>query len=146
MESIINDLKSALEKMNAEAVKAEKRNAELNDLISKANVKIADLTARENALNVREEKLKDIQNVADAKIAVAQSRADVNADKAAIANANKALQEAQAKIEAKDKELTQIIAIYKQKTANCDAYKAQLEADRQAMKANILEELKKGLK
>ena len=146
MESIINDLKSALSKMNAEVVKAEKKTAELNDLIEKALVKQADLSERSNALNAREEKLKDIQNVADAKEAVNASRVEVNADKAALANANKSLQEAQAKIEAKDKELTQIIAIYKQKTANCDAYKAQLEADRVAMKANILEELKKGLK
>jgi len=146
MESIINDLKSALEKMNAEAVKAEKKTAELNELIGKANIKLADIVSRETSLKTREEKLKDIQNVADAKEAVAKSRSELNADKQDLANANKSLQEAEAKIEAKDKELTQIIAIYKQKTANCDAYKAKLEKEKAEMKANILEELKKGLK
>ena len=146
MEEIINDLKSAYDKLNVEVVKAEAKSKELDVKLNALKEKEAKIVSRETSVLASEEKLKDIQNVADAKEAVSKSRVELNAEKQALAEANKALSASKATIEAKEKELAQFIGIYKQKTAYCDAYKTQLEADRAKMKESILEELKKGLK
>lgn len=146
MEAIINDLKSAYEKLNSEIAKAEKKTAELNVLIEKENAKLSDIVSRETALKAQENKYKTFDSAEVMVKSANDLRASVNSEKAEINARASELAKKSLDVEEKQKHLDQMIGIYKNKQEKCDAYKAQLEKDRAEMKQSIIAELQKGLK
>lgn len=145
MEQIINDLKSALAKMNEKADMFSKSSAEADFVIADLRKQMKLVSDREIAVAGKEKFYSEYD-------AVEKIRADVKAEKNALAKAKLDF-EAEKKSVASDKEsvkseketLSKTIAMYKQKIENCDKEVKKLEEDRKQLEAKIIENFTKNL-
>jgi chromosome segregation ATPase len=146
MDAILNDLNSAYVKLKELLSVEEKKKSELEQLVSDAKIKASKLSDRENAIAVKEAKYKEFDAVQVMRDGVSADRQALNAEKKIVNDTSANLQAKLAEVALRQSDLDTRIAIFKQKNANCDAMKSQLEKDRAEMKQSIIAELQKGLK
>ena len=145
MDAIINDLKSAIDKLNVKTALADKRAAEAVAASKKYEVKAADLATREITVSEKEQKYRGFDNIEAAKESINKARAEVNSAKAEIVKEKAALVEAQANLAKDKKDIEEKIALYRKKNENCDKMAAKLELDRKDLEKNIIAQFTKSL-
>lgn len=138
----INEVYDELKK-NVEVEKS--KIVKLNELIEKNSKAIDDIKRRELEVTIKEKKYADYGSIEVAK----KKNTD---DKIALVSEKRELEEAKVALAAKSetiakekKELDNLIALYKKKSASVDELKAQLTEDRKNLEAKIIASFTKSL-
>jgi chromosome segregation ATPase len=145
MEQIINDLKSALAKMNERSDKFSAKTEELESLIINANKKISELVKREDVVKAKEDFYAGYDAVEKIRADVKSERISMAKEKSELEFDKKNLNSDKEEVRAEKENLAKTIALYKQKIENCDKEMKKLEDDRKQLEAKIIENFAKNL-
>lgn len=146
MEKVLKSLNEANERLNFLIKSTEEKESALVAKLDLVIKKQDELDAREEAVADREAEVAKYGAVEKAHADLGKLRGEVSAELAKAKSAKEDLEKKVASVELKQKELDEIVAIYKKNMQNCADERKKLEDDRKVMKEQILEQLSKGLK
>lgn len=146
MDAILNELKSAHNKLQMLVVQNEKKQVELSKHIEVEKSKLNKLNALESELEVKKSKYARYDSLEAMKDSLDKDKASIKVSREIFAKDVAMLADDRKKLEAEKLEVSSLKALFLKKNANCDAYKASLDEEKKSLKESILNEIKKGLK
>lgn len=145
MESIINDLKSALDKLNEKIKSAEKRAFEFSEKSKKYDSLLSSLGDREKVVSIKEEKYKAFDNVESARASINAARALIAKEKESVSKDKQALDKQKESMDNERKALDEQKTLFRKKNEACDKSLAQLEQERKSLEKKIIEQFTKNI-
>lgn len=145
MEQIINDLKSALARMNEKEKLFVARSIEADNLIADAKKKVSVLEAREKAVALKEAIYAKYDDIVSLQAGIKADKVSLAKEKSALDEAKKALEAVKVTVDADRKKFDILVALYKQKVTDCDNMAKQLAEDKKNLEKKVVEELTKKL-
>jgi len=145
MEKIINDLGVALDKMNTKADEFAKKSAELDFLIADSKKQKADLDKRDEFILAKEAKYAEYDTVENLRAEIKAEKVAIAKEKSALSAEKKEIENAKIAIDNDRKKVDNLVALYKAKSNDCDVAMQKLAEDRKNLQKSILEEMTKKL-
>lgn len=145
MEKIINDLNVALANMNEKAHRFAIRSAELDMLIADEKKKLAELDARDTFILDKEAKFAEYESIEAIRAEIKADKIAIAKERSAIDSYRKKLNDEIASIGSDRAKLDEMLNLYRQKLVECSAKIKQLEEDRKNIEKKVIEEITKKL-